>query len=471
MGETCEDGIMLTSPTFEISEKRHSKRSREDDGDNEEWAKVRNKKEKRMELRGIIDICITSSEPLPKQFALAKIFKDQEITDISRVKYINPYKIILEVNGECSAEKLISCKHLLGLGWKIQRPMEVGLSYGVIKHIELNLSESELLGAITSGCEVASLKRLKRRVEGEGGWTDSESVRLGFKGASLPLFIYIYGMKVKVEPYVFPVTQCSRCWRFGHTLKMCPSKRVVCPKCSGKHDNCAITIYKCINCNMNHMALDRSCPEYRREKKIRQIMAEFNVSYRKAVTMYVPSQHNIEEVTNAVEQSFPDLPRLSRRLPLPTNQVTVETPTAEALTYAQAASSHVGYVGCSNIQKESIITNEGKKKKKQKKKKQKPEANADEENQMSTNSDENVSEDSEREKNRKRGKIPYKNESFANLLKQLSNIFCSYNLSLNDKIEKIAKLSVEWIISWVLGNISNLPFLQGFKFNYGQNEH
>lgn len=95
-------------------------------------------------------------------------------------------------------------------------------------------------------------------------------------------------MRVKVDPYLFPVTQCSRCWRFGHTLKMCPSERIFCPKCGGKHENCEVTTFKCINCTNNHLALDRSCPAYLKERKIREMMAHFNVSYRKAMTRYTP---------------------------------------------------------------------------------------------------------------------------------------------------------------------------------------
>ncbi|CAG4979243.1 unnamed protein product [Parnassius apollo] len=58
-----------------------------------------------------------------------------------------------------------------------QRPFELGLSYGVIKNIELDLSEKVLLESISCSIEVANVKRLKRRKQGDGesGWTESES--------------------------------------------------------------------------------------------------------------------------------------------------------------------------------------------------------------------------------------------------------------------------------------------------------
>ncbi|CAG5056790.1 unnamed protein product [Parnassius apollo] len=270
-----------TSP-LDLHIEQKKARGCEQEGD---WEEVKSRKEKSKEIRGSIEICITSKEKFPKQFALAKLFKNQNLNTV-RVK------IIVELYREKDADLLIQCDHLVELGWRFQRPFEVGLSYGVIKNIELDLSEKELLESISCSIEVANVKRLKRRKQGDGesGWTESESVRVGFIGSTLLSYLCTYDMQVKVEPYLFPVTQCSRCWRFGHTLRMCPSKRIYCPKCGGKHANCETTIFKCLNCTKNHMALNRQCPKYIKEKKLREIMAEFNVSYRKAMAMYVPPE-------------------------------------------------------------------------------------------------------------------------------------------------------------------------------------
>lgn len=330
-----EDIMQIESEEHTIESGRQSKRLREEESE-EAWTQVKNRRERIKDIRGIVEISITSTEKFPKQFALAKLFKSQNITEISRVKYINPYKIIIEMKGEENAENLLKCDHLINLGWRFQRPLEVGLSYGVIKNIELELAEKDLIESITSTCEIANVKRLKRRADVEVGWVDSESVRVGFRGPLLPAYIYIYDMQVRVEPYLFPVTQCSRCWRFGHTIRMCPSKRVYCPKCGGKHENCDTTTYKCLNCTKNHMTLNRKCPEYIKEKKMREIMAEFNVSYRKAITMYVPLQPPTRERSRSpirAESIRGVTPNTTLRFS------TASLPTQEAPTYAHAASS------------------------------------------------------------------------------------------------------------------------------------
>ncbi|CAG4974653.1 unnamed protein product [Parnassius apollo] len=97
-----------TSPSDLQIEQKKAKGC-EQEGD---WEEVKSRKEKSKEIRGSIEICITSKEKFPKQFALAKLFKNQKL-NIVRVKYINSYKIILELYGEKDADLLIQCDHLI----------------------------------------------------------------------------------------------------------------------------------------------------------------------------------------------------------------------------------------------------------------------------------------------------------------------------------------------------------------------
>ncbi|CAH2098697.1 unnamed protein product [Euphydryas editha] len=236
------------------------------------------------------DLCITSSEKLPKQFALAKFFDKEKIVGINYVKYINAFKVLVRFGNLRDAEKLMGCHNIKENGWKVYKTWEVQSSYGVIRDIDLDLSGEDILESIKSsnGCKILSVKRLSRRNSLEPGWLPSETVRLCFLGSSRPEYITIHNLRVRVEPFVFPVTQCSRCWRFGHVVKFCPSIKVICPKCGKNHPNCETTTFKCVNCQENHMSLAKFCPVYVKEKKIRSLMSEFNCTYRRALTMYVP---------------------------------------------------------------------------------------------------------------------------------------------------------------------------------------
>lgn len=280
------------------------KRAREDPySDSDSWKTIRRTKvgRKATEASGHesnIQVSVTSKSPLPKQFGLARLFNENKVTEVLKVKYINQFKMLVTFKDDSHADQFIACKALASMGWLCQKTSEVGLSFGIIKGIELDISEEELKKNLSCdfNIEIVSVKRLKRRSKSidkvDAGWVPCESIRVGFRGGLIPAYVSIYDLKVKVERFKFPVSQCSRCWRFGHTLRMCQSKSIVCPKCTDSHENCASKSYKCVNCTGDHMALDRRCPVYKKENRIRDIMAESNCTYRKALAIYAESKMN-----------------------------------------------------------------------------------------------------------------------------------------------------------------------------------
>ncbi|XP_026499323.2 uncharacterized protein LOC113403103 [Vanessa tameamea] len=311
--EMVADIIEVESKLLEVShevskdneEQKASKRDREED-EEDEWKLVQKKNEKKYKSRSekeYFEIYISSREKLPKQFALAKIFCNEGIINIEKIKYINPFKIRVDVDNEVMVHKIEQCKKFIDLGWRIQRAMEVNLSYGVIKNVDIELSEEEIVKSIIcpNPGELISVSRLLRRNREGDDWKPSESIRLCFKGSYRPSYICVDGLRIQVEPYVFPVSQCSRCWKLGHTSKRCSNTNVVCPKCGDNHPNCDTTMFKCSNCGGQHMSLLRSCPAYRKEKRLRELMAEFNCTYRKALTLYVPTEsHKLENYKSNV---------------------------------------------------------------------------------------------------------------------------------------------------------------------------
>lgn len=277
----CEVQIMEEDVVVDKSVKR----GREED--EQSWTKVegnRGKKLKQIKK----EVFIWSKEKLPKQFAIAKLFNSMGLTDINHIKYINPYKLKIEVSTEECAGKFLECQEFQTKAWKVYSAMDVNISYGIIRDVDLGLSDEEALKAITcpNDIEIATLKRLQRRTS-EGQWVPSEVAKVGFRGSHMPGFIYVDCLRAKVEPYVFPVTQCSKCWKFGHTKTRCTSKKTICPKCTEEHNNCETTTFKCVNCRGDHMALNRSCPIYAREKRVRELMSEYNCTYHVACNMYV----------------------------------------------------------------------------------------------------------------------------------------------------------------------------------------
>lgn len=247
------------------------------------------------------EVCVTSKENLPKPIAFAKLLRSENIKDILRIKYKSTNKVLIQCQRKEDASKLIECKQFKEMGLRCQLIQEMSVSYGIVKGIDLELSEEELMGILKSSVDILSVRRLKRLIP-EGKWVDCESVRLCFKSNALPQYIYAYDCRFKVEKYVFPVTQCSGCWQFGHLIKFCPTKKVVCPKCGGSHENCNITDFKCLNCKGNHFVLDKKCPIYLKERSIRNIMSEEHVTYRRA--LQILKEKKGEEITNKISQEY-----------------------------------------------------------------------------------------------------------------------------------------------------------------------
>ncbi|XP_013164462.1 PREDICTED: uncharacterized protein LOC106115580 [Papilio xuthus] len=232
------------------------------------------------------EVCISSLQCLPKQIAMAKLLKSNNIQNILQIRYKSPYKVLIKFTNKKDAESLITCKQISELGGSCRLTSESNICYGVIKGIDLGIEEKEILENLTASCEIISMKRLKR-LDSNGKWIDSETFKVVFKSDKLPPYVYGYGCRFKVDTFHFPVTQCSGCWKFGHQVKFCPNNKIICPKCGDKHENCSTVEYTCVNCKGAHMALDKSCPIFLKEKKIRDIMSRQNVMYREALNIYL----------------------------------------------------------------------------------------------------------------------------------------------------------------------------------------
>uniref|UniRef100_A0A2A4JAP1 CCHC-type domain-containing protein n=1 Tax=Heliothis virescens TaxID=7102 RepID=A0A2A4JAP1_HELVI len=285
---------------LEINEElsRGPKRQRDVEEEEETWTEVKGKKKLRYGSNNSVkeeikyEVYISSKERLPKQFAMARILKENNISKVNQVKYLSPFKIRLLFECETAAQSLFTCEKLLEKGWRLQKAMELSVCYGLIKDVDLDLADDEILKSIScpAPAKLISCHRLNRRNRDEGGWCPSETLRLCFEGSHLPATVRVCDINMRVYPYIHQVSQCSQCWKLGHTRKMCPSKNTICPKCGGHHENCDTTTLSCVNCKGDHISLSKACPAYKKERKLREIMAEFGCTYRKALEIYVPPE-------------------------------------------------------------------------------------------------------------------------------------------------------------------------------------
>lgn len=189
---------------------------------------------------------------------------------------------------------------------------------GLVRGVPSDWSDEEVMAyvGVPSGCgEVLKVRRMNRRVtndEGRTEWKPSQTVVLTFDGQILPKHIFCCYTALEVETYTYPTIQCYNCCRFGHTQTQCRSKPR-CYKCSADHsgDRCDLRNDElfCINCNGEHMATSRDCPEYCRQRAIKLLMAEQALSYTEASKKLPPISRNYANAVKNTKSGLPTQPR------------------------------------------------------------------------------------------------------------------------------------------------------------------
>lgn len=107
------DELSATENVYDTNLKRPEKRNRTLDQD-EIWTTVLRKAKRfghsvnnnsnTISQSDKIEVCITSTEKLPKQFGLAKMLRDENIKNVVKLNDITAYKVIIQFSHEESAE-------------------------------------------------------------------------------------------------------------------------------------------------------------------------------------------------------------------------------------------------------------------------------------------------------------------------------------------------------------------------------
>ncbi|KAG6458273.1 hypothetical protein O3G_MSEX010785 [Manduca sexta] len=177
---------------------------------------------------------------------------------------------------------------------------------GVVRDIPTDWSLEEFVSDIVTppNCgQVLRARRLnfKTKKDNTVTWAPSSTVVLTFSGQVLPERVFCYHASLPVSCYQLPTIQCLNCLRFGHVRAQCRSNPR-CFRCSQPHhgDNCDVpeTNVTCLLCRGgNHKATDPKCPEHARQKIIKQVMSQDNISYREASSRYPPSKLSYADFT------------------------------------------------------------------------------------------------------------------------------------------------------------------------------
>jgi len=120
----------------------------------------------------------------------------------------------------------------------------------------------------------------------------------------------------KVDPFYPKPTQCTNCYRMGHTASRCHGNKI-CAKCgSTEHsiEDCQNRT-TCKNCKGPHLSTSRECPTYIKEMNICRIKTDRGISYQEARQIVYNevgrmAPENVEPFTDDIlsPTHFPSLP-------------------------------------------------------------------------------------------------------------------------------------------------------------------
>lgn len=232
--------------------------------------------------RNYLEVLVLCKRQFPEPFELNELLKESKIENIIQVKYLSPRKLRLIFATELSADNMFNNRTLMAMGWNCIKQINIFFTFGVLRDIDYEIEADEIFNDIRcpGDNEVIEVKRLNRLCVGRFGWEESKAIRICFRGTLLPPYVITNCLRIKVEPYVSPVTRCARCLRVGeHDTQNCTSKEKVCNRCAENHDSCTTNDFKCVNCSGNHMAVARTCPIFLKMLEMKRSMAESNCKY------------------------------------------------------------------------------------------------------------------------------------------------------------------------------------------------
>ncbi|XP_055611614.1 uncharacterized protein LOC129758174 [Uranotaenia lowii] len=196
------------------------------------------------------------------------------------IKKVGRNKVIVYLSDLKEANRMCHCQNFALRKLKAYIAKEFVTVKGVIGGIPFD-TDDELKEDLVSEKEIVEVFRMFRRDQGKK--FPITKVGVVFRSSQLPRIVRLYGVNIRVEPYISKTVMCNKCLRFGHVAKHCKG-RPRCINCGESHkgsDECERET-NCVHCNGKHRATEVLCPEREKQKNIKRIMANKNFTYQEA---------------------------------------------------------------------------------------------------------------------------------------------------------------------------------------------
>lgn len=134
----------------------------------------------------------------------------------------------------------------------------------------------------------------------------SNNIIAVFEGNILPKELKLWdgSTGIKVFPFIERVKQCYNCFKYGRFQAQCRSTKK-CIRCGNEHHEMCTNELKCLNCQEEHHATSKNCKMLIFNKKIKETMATYNISFQSAKSRIRQEEETIGSGAPIINAWFP----------------------------------------------------------------------------------------------------------------------------------------------------------------------
>lgn len=228
------------------------------------------------------------------------------------VKRVGRNRVSVEFRSAEDANAFLNHPALAAAKYEAIIPSYSVTRMGIVKQVPVEWTMEELVESISvpSGFgRVIKARRLNKKtsVNDSTVWVPTSTVVLTFLGQRLPERVFCFYTSLPVVTYVLPTIQCNKCCNFGHVLSQCRSKPR-CFVCAQPHLGAECPKQSqpptCVLCSGPHKATEASCPEHGRQKTIKIVMSQENISYNEAAVRFPRARRSFADTARASQDLF-----------------------------------------------------------------------------------------------------------------------------------------------------------------------
>ena len=192
---------------------------------------------------------------------------------------------VVKTASRYQAVNILTISSILNYQCKASIHPNLNFSKGLIFLREFDLAEEDLpsfKADLKESCGVADIEHASFIKS-----TRSKAYIVTFRGNKLPYSIYIPGERsdTTINPFINRPMLCRNCWSYGHTTKRCKQEGGTCQKCGtlGHYlTDCPAPVEKCLHCEGEHLAGDKSCRRHVYEQEVLNVVNREKVSIQRA---------------------------------------------------------------------------------------------------------------------------------------------------------------------------------------------